>query len=289
MPHFRIYRSSLIGSSSSGVVSTVISQITARLLSLSLVRRAWEARGGAFVVRLGIAGRLGVAFGAVAVLATAANLIAEHGTQLIRTTVVVSPIVRPALPAERGISVTSAAAAPSGPIAPVTEVTDNLLIEAINQFERAVERRAEVDSAENVDLLKVAGLRVRDQAEAFLEEINTPGIETRARALRPRVRDLRNAGDEVVRVADDRRAVLAEYWSHFESADAHVKKALDQNNWKIFGRVISRQSLLGLSRELDDIRRGSTQLNTAGENAAMLNSLAQSQARFAAFSPAVLS
>ncbi|MDB6009431.1 MAG: diguanylate cyclase [Gammaproteobacteria bacterium] len=161
-------------------------------------------------------------------------------------------------------------------------MTDNLLIEAINQFERAVERRAELDSAENVDLLKVAGLRVRDQAEAFIEEINTPGIETRARALRPRVRDLRNAGDEVVRVADDRRTVLAGYWSHFESVDAQVKKALDQNNWKIFGRVISRQSLLGLSRELDDIRRGSTQLNTAGEDAAMLDSLAQSQTHFAA-------
>jgi diguanylate cyclase (GGDEF)-like protein len=262
-------------------VSTVLSQITARLLSLSLVRRAWDARSGAFALRLGIAGRLGVAFGAVAVLAMAANLIAEHGRQLIRTTVVVSPIVRaaPQQP-ERSIAATPA---PLAGVAPTREATDNLLlVEAINQFERAVERRAELDSAENVDLLKVAGLRVRDQAEAFLEEINTPGVETRARALRPRVRDLRNAGDEVVRVADDRRAVLAGYWSHFESADAQVKKALDQNNWKIFGRVISRQSLSGLSRELDDIRRGSTQLNTASEDAAMLDSLAQSQARFAA-------
>jgi diguanylate cyclase (GGDEF)-like protein len=213
------------------------------------------------------------------VLATAANLIAEHGRQLIRTTVVVSPILRAALPAERTISL---APAPAADIPRVTEVTGNLLVEAINQFERAVERRAEMDTAENADLLKVAGLRIRDQAEAFLEEINTPDIETRARALRPRVRDLRNAGDEVVRIADDRRAVLAGYWSHFESADAQVKKALDQNNWKIFGRVISRQSLSGLSRELDDIRRGSTQLNTAGEDAAMLDSLAQSQAHFAA-------
>ena len=76
---------------------------------------------------------------------------------------------------------------------------------------------------------------------------------------------MRNAGDDVIRVADERRAVLAGYWSHFESVDAQVKKALDQNNWKIFGRVISRQSLLALSRDLDDIRRGSTQLNTRRE------------------------
>ncbi len=76
--------------------------------------------------------------------------------------------------------------------------------------------------------------------------------------------------------------MLAGYWSHFESVDAQVKKALDQNNWKIFGRVISRQSLSTLSRDLDDIRRGSTQLNTSGENAAMLDSLGQSATHFSA-------
>ncbi len=92
---------------------------------------------------------------------------------------------------------------------------------------------------------------------------------------------MRNAGDQVIRVADERRTALAGYWSHFESVDAQVKKALDQNNWKIFGRVISRQSLSGLSRELDDIRRSSTQLNS-GDNAALLDSLAQTQAHFGA-------
>jgi diguanylate cyclase (GGDEF)-like protein len=167
-------------------------------------------------------------------------------------------------------------------IAPVKEVTDNLLIEAIDRFERAVERRAEADSPENTDVLKVAGVRIRDQVEAYLEEINTPGLETRARALRPRLTALRSAGDDVIRVADERRAVLAGYWSHFESVDAQVKQALDQNNWKIFGRVISRQSLSTLSRDLDDIRRGSTQLNTSGENAAMLDSLGQSETHFSA-------
>ena len=74
--------------------------------------------------------------------------------------------------------------------------------------------------------------------------------------------------------------MLAGYWSHFETVDAQVKQALDQNNWKIFGRVISRQSLLALSRDLDDIRRGATQLNTSGENAAMLDSLGQSETHF---------
>ena len=313
-------------------MSTVISQIAGRLLSLPLVRRAWEARREAFKFRLGIAGRLGLAFVAVTVLATAANLIQEHGTQLIRTTPVVSPITRPTsppLPAQ-AVVVTPQAAAPAADIAPVKEVSDNLLIEAIDQFERAVERRVDADSPENTDVLKVAGVRLRDQVEAYLDQINmrgletrgtsglearatrgletraasglethvqpgletrtapgvetraASGLETRARALRPRLTALRSAGDDVIRVADERRAVLAGYWSHFESVDAQVKQALDHNNWKIFGRVISRQSLSALSRDLDDIRRSSTQLNTSGENAAMLDSLGQSATHFSA-------
>jgi diguanylate cyclase (GGDEF)-like protein len=264
-------------------VSTVLSQIGARLLSFAIIRRVWEARREAFQVRLGIAGRLGVAFAAVTVLATAANLIQEHGTQLIHTTPVVTPIARPTpAPRVEAAVVTPPPQTPAAQIAPVKEVSDNLVIEAINQFERAVERRAEADSPENTDVLKVAGVRIRDQVEAFLEEINAPALETRARTLRPRLTALRSAGDEVIRVADERRAVLAGYWSHFEGADAQVKQALDQNNWKIFGRVISRQSLLTLSRDLDDIRRGSTQLNTSGESAAMLDSLGQTQAHFSA-------
>jgi diguanylate cyclase (GGDEF)-like protein len=253
-------------------------------LSLPYVRRAWEARGEAFRFRLGIAGRLGLAFGAVTVLATAANLIEEHGTQLMRTTPVVSPITRPTsppLPTEL-VAVTPRPDASAADSAPVKEVSDTLLIEAIDQFERAVERRADADSLETTDVLKVAGVRLRDQVEAYLEEINTPTPETRARALRPRLTALRGAGDNVIRLADERRAILAGYWSHFESVDSQVKQALDQNNWKIFGRVISRQSLSSLSRDLDDIRRGATQLNTSGESAAMLDSLGQSETHFRA-------
>ena len=262
------------------VVSTVLRQIAGRLLSLSCVRRAWEARDR---FRLGIAGRLGLAFAAVTVLATAANLIQEHGTQLIRTTTVVSPIARPIPPPPAHATVaTPRPETPTADIAPVKDVDDNLLIEAIEQFLRAAERRAEADSPENTDVLKVAGARLRDQVEAFIEKVNTPGLAARARALRPRLTAFRTTGDEVVRVADERRSVLAGYWTHFESVDTQVKKALDQNNWKIFGRVISRQSLLTLSRDLDDIRRSSTQLNAGGENAAMPDSLGQSLAHFSA-------
>ena len=148
----------------SDVVSPLLSQIGGKLLSLALVRRVWEARSAAFQVRLGIAGRLGVAFAAVTVLATAANLIQVHGTLLIHTTPVVAPISRPTpAPPVTAAVVTPPSPSPSVESAPVKEVSDTLLIEAIDQFEHAVERRAEAETSENTDVLKVAGVRIRDQ------------------------------------------------------------------------------------------------------------------------------
>ena len=254
-------------------VFTVSSLIRARPWSILL-------RCSTAISDLGIAGRLSVAFGAVAVLATAANFIVEHGPEIIHTSSVVTPIARPAPPVVQARAPAPVVAPVSPPAEVVKEVNDTVVLEALEQFTRAVERRAQADSADNTELLKVAGARVKSQTEAFLEEANAPGVNTRARALRAGVVALRKQGDEVVQAADARRSVLAGYWSHFESVDSQVKKTLDQNNWKIFGRVISRQSLLSLSRGLDDIRRHSSQLNTPDQ--AMWEALAQSQLRFSA-------
>ena len=226
--------------------------------------------------RLGIAGRLGAAFAAVAVLATAANVLAEHGSQIIRP-LVVAPIYRPAASARARHT---DAATRAGAVE--KEVTYNLLIEAIDQFEYAVERCADLDSAENADLLKSAGRRVRDQVDVYLTEINAAGTDGLVRSLKQRADTLRAVADEVVRRADERHTTVANYWNGFESIDSQVKRSLDQNNWRIFGRVISRQSLLRLSRDLDDIRRQSNQLNgrdAVGQTGAALTS---SQRRFRA-------
>ena len=217
--------------------------------------------------RLGIAGRLGVSFAAVTVLATAANVIAEHGSEIIPPAV--APIFRPAWSAR-----------PPRIPAPATLASDaanNLLIEALDQLEYALERRANSASAENIQLLNAAARRVQDRLEAYLGELNTPGAEARIRSLKQRADTLRAVGDDAIRRQDERRAVSADYWSHLESIDSQVKKALDRNNWRIFGRVISRQSLLRLSLDLEEIRRQSIQLNLV---AAPQNPLALSQGRF---------
>jgi diguanylate cyclase (GGDEF)-like protein len=207
---------------------------------------------GAF--RPGIAARLGVSFAAVTVLATAANLIAEHGTQIVRLAEqaqIRRPVLSPRVSVGQPLGASEATAAP---------VAGSQLIEAIDQFEYALERRANSDTAENAALLNTAESRLKGRVEAFIKELETIG-SARVRSLRQHADVLRAVGYEVLRREDERRNLQADYWSHFEVIDSRVKKTLDKSNWKIFGRVISRQSLLRLSRDLDDIRRQSIQPN----------------------------
>ena len=260
---------------------TILSQVTARLLSRpKLQRLAIQMRN----FRLGIAAHLGIAFAAVTVLATAANLVVEHGRQLIHTRSAVMPILRAApLPSAAGNSVAVAPADPQSiapaPI-PAKEISATALLEALDQFVRAVEHRTEADDAESIELLRGANLRLGNELDAFLEQTNSTDLAGHSRGLRSRVTMLRKSADDMIRAASGRRAVLTKYWTHFETVDAQVKKALDQNNWKIFGRVIARASLMSAARDLEEIRRQSAILNTRGAAPAALDELTRSQRHF---------
>ncbi|HEY6925384.1 MAG TPA: EAL domain-containing protein [Steroidobacteraceae bacterium] len=248
-----------------------ISKKTARAGSgLRRALRRTSGRLGGFLP--GIAGRLGVSFAAVAVLATAANLIAEHGGQVI-SRIQVAPIRR-SVPAQiSGPHPVGAAAAAAA------SVSSSLLIEAVDQFEYAIERRANSDTAENAELLNTAGKRLTDRIEALLKGLDIRGGDIRARSLRQRMEALRAVGDDIVHREDERRSLLADYWIQLELIDSQVRQTLDRSAWKIFGRVISRQSLLKLSRDLDDLRRDSIQLNAREVTGEKKDAAASSQRR----------
>ena len=231
--------------------------------------------------RLGIAAHLGIAFAAVTVLATAANLIAEHGKQLIHKTTV-APIVRTAAAPARSAVIVSAAPPQSDTPGPAKKLADAALLESLDQFARAVEHRTEVEDPESIELLRIANLRLKNELDAFLEQPDSAALATRSRSLRSHAATLRKSADDMIRAADERRTVLAKYWSHFEAVDGQVKKALDQNNWKIFGRVIARASLVTAGRDLEEIRRQSAVLNAHGTDTAALDELTRSQQQFSA-------
>src|ERR1700744_267342 len=96
-------------------------------------------------ISVGITGRLTFSFAAVAILAAAANLIAEHGVAVIRTTRTdrepnVSQLVLPRAPMPRVLTDTAPTQTQS------SALNSDLLSAAINRYQRAVEDRASIDS-----------------------------------------------------------------------------------------------------------------------------------------------
>ena len=143
-----------------------------------------------------------------------------------------------------------------------------------------MERRGEAASPANAELLRAAQQRLREEMSNFGDNADASNNRALLKKLATRSTALHRDGEEVVRDSDARRSMVSEYWERFEAVDKRMKGSVD-GSWKIFGRVIARQSLISLGRDLDDVRRRSEQLAPGGGyDAAMLDGLAQSQLRF---------
>ena len=249
------------------------------------LRGAWVKLLGHPILRPGIAARLAIAFVVVAMLAVAANLIVEHGVSIIQTTTVRSSsapavVVKPAVVAPAPVP----APVPVITEPPVPEIApahSELLLAAVVDFERAVERRGEISNAANTALLRATEQRLREEMSAFVAKADSAENHVQLKKLAARAANLYRDGDEVVRDSDARRTMVNEYWQRFENVDRRMKGSVDRS-FKIFGRVIARQSLISLGRDLDDVRRRSEQLTPGGGyDPALLEALAQSQLHFA--------
>jgi diguanylate cyclase (GGDEF)-like protein len=233
------------------------------------------------VRNLSIGSRLGISFGAVAVLAIAANMTVEHGASVIQTTKIFGPtrIVRetPRVALAVPTPIPMPTAIPESPEMMPLENAE--LLDTLAQFDRSLLIRAQAATSENKVLLAATEQRLAREAASFISKVAT-GSPGAARALAAQVRTLRATGDELVKASDVRRAAFASYWRHFEGVDRPIKSALDRN-WTIFGRVIARQSLITLSRELDDLRRRAAQMTPAGGyEPTTLSALVDSELRF---------
>ena len=236
----------------------------------------------------GIAARLAIAFVVVALLAVAANLIVEHGVSIIETTTTIQTapppsviVKRPAAPPE--VSAPTETAESAASIEVITAARAEPLLSAIVEYEGAVQRRSEVSNPVNTDLVRSNQQRLQEEATSFADKAAPADDHAHANVKKvvSRAAMLSRDGKELIRDADARRGMVAEYWEHFESVDRRMKGSVDRS-FKIFGRVIARQSLISLGRDLDDLRRRSEPLTPAGGyDPAMLERLAQSQTHFA--------
>ena len=206
--------------------------------------------------RFGIASRLVVAFIGVGALVLAANFIVEQGVLIEKTT----QITRIAPPS--AIAAAQPVVAP--PLAVTIEprvVTSDPLMLALDRYGRAVQDRigtntqqAEADYQRSLSDLDSA-------CRAFIAQAVSISGKSFLK-LASSINVYKEHGSDLVLMADNRRAVLSQYSTLFEDLYARVNDSV-KGAWKIFGRVVARQSLLQLSADFDGLRRGSTALASA--------------------------
>jgi diguanylate cyclase (GGDEF)-like protein len=230
---------------------------------------------------LGITARLSISFTAVAILAAAANLIVEQGVSIVRSTHL-EPAAQSPPPA--GTSAppaidVSTEPHPAWQMGVKSERFDVLRL-AINQFERAVQGRAEINSTDTTARFQEASQELEwASANVLAEATSVSGAPIPKFAAS--VKAYKKRGEELLRLTDARRVVLSNYSTHFEAMNTRMKTSLD-GAWKIFGRVLARQSLMQLRTNLDEIRRRFASINSTDTyDAAAIAALVASEAAFA--------
>ena len=217
--------------------------------------RHWLPRAS----RLGIAARLSFTFGAVAILAVAANQIAERGNTLM-SALASAPVVTTDL----------------------DERTAELLPAALDQFQRAVLARVESPAATRVTA-QADATAVLDEARLTYVDALRPNVSAPALGgLEDEIAAHAELGAQVVRSADARRRLLNEVDIEFQSLDKRVKSSLDRV-WAVFGKVIGRDYLVEASRTLDETARYLDDMDTLhGYGPATVRSIAVREKAFAA-------
>jgi diguanylate cyclase (GGDEF)-like protein len=224
----------------------------------SLLKTLWSR--GNRPISVGITARLSLSFAAVAVLAAAANLIIEHGVAVIRTSHVDRGFISPRPATPHRAPAPDVHGSPASVADPPTKDPE-LFASAIERYQRAVQVRVSIDSPASL-------------AEAHAAAKNLDGVSKRMQSgaastkdpgptrLAKRAKEFENAGASYMRIADARRSALNDYVACADGIDKRLRASLD-GAWKIFGRVLARQSLMQLHDEMDEVRRGFVRLTTA--------------------------
>jgi diguanylate cyclase (GGDEF)-like protein len=199
----------------------------------------------------GIAGRLAISFCAVAVLAVVANLIVEGKVLVLRTTEVRQERPAPAAPAP------PVAAPGAPPVVPATVrppfPSSDPVLHAMDRLDRAVDASSQGDLTELSSRYQQLAAEL-DRAAADFASAATAAGESPPVRFMVTVKSHRQHGADLIALAATRRDSMAGYSSHFEKLNTRVKKSLDPAG-NIFGQGVARQSLMKLSRDLDDLRR----------------------------------
>jgi diguanylate cyclase (GGDEF)-like protein len=209
---------------------------------------------------VGIAGRLALAFVAVAILAVSANVVVERGVRVVRSTRVdrgqFSPV--PSAPIEVARMFPSPpTAAAGGELAdepawhPAVETGIRRFVSAVDRFQSSIEVRASSESSDSSADVNSSVKELEAAAKDFRRLLLRPSLGSE---LDTALIGYQQAGAAYVQAADRRRAAVREYLSHLDDLDGRITASIN-TGWKIFGRVLARESLLKLHADIEELRR----------------------------------
>jgi diguanylate cyclase (GGDEF)-like protein len=228
--------------------------------------------------RLGIVAHLGLGFLAVAALAIAANLFAEHGTVFVtgapqvveRIKYVSAPVPTPATPRSAGVP-----ALPS-------PLDASRLKSALDEMAQATLAYVDKGGDAAVHRLTMAAGSLDVEASSLGRHGTAAGLSKKdAARLRSMSNALAGAAREAGEAAESRRNLAGEYRAHFDAIESRMTQATD-GAWKIFGRVIARESIVELERRVGEIRRHLGEVDQASEAEAFAANLEAAEAAFIA-------
>ena len=223
-------------------------------------------------LRIGIAGYLAISFLAVGVLAVAANLLVEQGISIVEVTRFEAVPAAP-LGEQQSVALSSVVVPPT-PQAPSSEIP--ALADVVERYADAVAVRVQTPSEESHARVDEA-LRDLRAEQAARERRNAPGQQAFTTALR-RYED---AGRELVSLADERRTSIEAYAASLASIDSRLAASVDKG-WRIFGRVLTRESVLQLRADHDAMERAFATLRAtdAVDKEAAVAALVESESAF---------
>ena len=205
-------------------------------------------------LRLGITARLAVAFVGVGAVVFAANFIVEQGVLVERTTEITRTLPAPGIRAPQE----------AGPetVAERQVVTADAFLRAIDRYSESLQERSHgIHGSESHYRKAAADLK---RASTTFTRAAASITHTSFAKLETATNEYLQDGDSLVDLGDRRRDLTKTYVTVFEGVNARIKASL-AGSWKIFGRVVAKQSLLQLSTDLDSLRRNALALTSAEE------------------------
>lgn len=244
---------------------TLLTPVWSRALAMAQSFQQWCVARQKSLERLnfGIAARLITAFIGVGILVLVANFVVVKGVLIERTTQitrVASPTTPPPM-IEPKVETPPQPVVTTPPPAPRRVVTSEALTFAIDRFGRALKDRVAVNSDETQAEYQNSAAQMEEASRTFVAQAGLISGKAFGK-ITSGVKTYSTDADELVRLADERHSKVRQYATLFEQLYARANTSV-KDAWKVFGRVVARQSLLQLSNDLDELRRDSIALESA--------------------------